>query len=200
MNNIGLAFAAAMLAPAPAAPPPVDAALASAAHFCEAVVTERKRAPPLPAGVTVHSDSGVPDLIKRFAATRPMIRMFGVDSYAHFHARNGQVWVVRSQQSVACDIVVTAVPGGAAALSASFTKSLAGQGWKILSSLTATAARPLWHHTLVKWVPKADSPNFGLRLEVQGLHPSASTEDGAQMELSFFGGDNFQAGVGAPPR
>lgn len=197
MNGIEAALFLALLAPAPAAPPPVDSALASAARFCEAVVTERKTPPPLPPGATVHSGSGVPDLIKRFAATRPMIRMFGVDSYAHFHARNGQVWVVRSQQSVTCDIAVTAVPGGAVALRDSFTKSLPGQGWKLLSSLTATAARPLWHYTLVKWVPKASSPNFGLRLEIRGLHPSASTEDGSQMELNFIGGDDFQAGVGA---
>lgn len=198
MNDIGLVLSAALLAPAPAASPPVDAALASAARFCEAVVTERKTAPPLPAGVTVHSDSGVPDLIKRFAATKPMIRMFGVDSYAHFHARNGQVWVVRSQQAVACDIVVTAVPGGSAALGASFTKSLPGQGWKELSSLPATAASPFWRRTLVKWVPKANSPNFGLSLKILGLLPPGSTEDDSQLELSFIGGDNFQAG--ASPR
>lgn len=182
------------LAPAPAAPPPVDAALASAARYCEAVVTERKAPPPLPAGATVHSDGGVPDLIGRFAATQSMIRMFGVDSYVRFQARNGQVWVVRSRQSVSCDIVVTAVPGGAAALADTFIKSLPGQGWEVLNSLTATPTRPLWRHTLVKRVPKADSPNFGLRVQIQGLHPTASTEDGSQMELNFMGGDNFQAG------
>lgn len=200
MNGIATALFLALLAPASAAPPPVDAALASAARFCEAVVTERKTPPPLPAGATVRSDSGIPDLIKRFAATRMMIRMFGVDSYAHFHARNGQVWVVRSQQAVACDIVVTAVPGGSAALGDSFTRSLPGQGWKNLSSLPATAAMPFWRRTLVKWVPKANSPNFGLRLEIQGLLPPGSTEDDSQLELSFIGGDNFQAGAGASPR
>ena len=198
MNGIDAALLFALLAPMPAAPPPVDAALASAARYCEAVVTEKKTAPPLPAGVTVHSDSGIPDLIKRFAATQPMIRMFGVDSYAHFHARNGQVWVVRSQQAVACDIVVTAVPGGSAALGDSFTRSLPGQGWKTLSSSPATAAMPFWRHTLVKWVPKANSPNFGLSLKILGLLPPSSTEDDNQLELSFIGGDNFQAG--ASPR
>jgi hypothetical protein len=198
MNDIGLVLSAALLAPAPTAPPPVDAALASAARYCEAVVTERKTPPSLPAGATVHSDSGIPDLIKRFAATQPMIRMFGVDSYAHFHARNGQVWVVRSQQAVACDIVVTAVPGGSAALGATFVKSLPGQGWISLASSPATAARPFWRQTLVKRVPKADSSNFGLSLKIVGLLPPGSTEDDSQLELSFVGGDNLQAG--ASPR
>lgn len=198
MNDIGLVLSAALLAPAPAAPPPVEAALASAARFCEAVVTERKTPPPLPAGATVHSDSGIPDLIRRFAATGTMTGMFGVDSYAHFHARNGQVWVVRSRQSVACDIVVTAVPGGSAALGDSFTRSLPGQGWQILASSPATAAMPFWRQTHVKWVPKADSPNFGLSLKILGLLPPSSTEEDSQLELSFIGGDNFQAG--ASPR
>jgi hypothetical protein len=195
MNGFDAALFLALLAPAPAARPPVDAALASAARYCEAVVTDRTTSPPLPAGATVHSDSGVPDLIKRFAAMQPVTRMFGIDSYAHFHARNGQVWVVRSQQSVACDIVVTAVPGGSAALGESFTKSLPGQGWKNLFSLPATAARPFWRQTFVKWVPKANSPNFGLSLKFLGLLPPGSTEEDSQLELSFIGGDNFQAGT-----
>jgi len=198
MDGIGSLFLLALLAPAQAAPPPVDSALAGAARYCEAVVTERKSLPPLPAGVTVHSDSGVPDLIKRFTATQPMLRMFGVDSYAHFRARNGQVWVVRSQQAVTCDIVVTAVPGGSAALSASFLGSLPGQGWKTLSSSPATAANPFGRHTVVKWVPKANSPNFGISLKILVLLPPGSTEADSQMALSFIGGDNFQAG--ASPR
>jgi hypothetical protein len=200
MNGIATTLFVALLAPAPASPPPVDAALASAARYCEAVVTEKETSPPLPAAVTVHSDSGVPDLIKRFAATHSMIRMFGVDSYAHFHARNGQVWVVRSRQAVTCNILVTAIPGGSAALGESFTRSLPGQGWGILASSPATAAMPFWRQTLVKWVPKASSPNFGLSLKILGLLPPGSTEDDSQLELSFIGGDNFQAGAGASPR
>lgn len=196
--NIGIAFAAAALAPAPAASPPVDAALANAAGYCQAVVAERKATAPVPAGAIVHTDAGVPDLVARVAATKPMIRMFGVAAYVHFPATEGQVWAVRAQQSVACNIVVTAVPGDAGALAVSFLEALSAQGWQIMSSLTATPARPLWRHSFVKRVPKADSPRFGLSLAVQGPHPTASTEDGVQMELSFMGGDNFQAG--ASPR
>ncbi|HEX8308705.1 MAG TPA: hypothetical protein VF645_09855 [Allosphingosinicella sp.] len=193
--NIGVTLAAALLAPAP---PAVDSALAGAARYCEAIVMAKKSTLPVPAGVTIHSDSGVPDLIRRFAATQPMTRMFGIDSYAHFHARNGQVWVVRSEQAVSCDIVVTAVPGGADALRDSFLKSLPGQGWQMRSSSTATPTKPLWRHSFVKWVPKASASGFGLVLDVRGLHPAASTEDGVQMELGFIGGDDLQ--VGRSPR
>jgi hypothetical protein len=51
---------------------------------------------------------------------------------------------------------------------------------------------PLRHYTLVKRAPKADSPGFGFILEVRGLHPAASSEDGVQMELGFMGGDGLQ--------
>lgn len=195
--NLAITVFAAALAPAPAALPPLDAALASAAHFCQAVVTERKTAPPVPTGAVAHRDGAIPDLVGRFAAMRPMIRMFGVAAYVHFPAAKGQVWAVRSDQSVACDILVTAVPGGAGALAEAFVASLPGQGWQVMSSVSATPERPLWRHSLVKRVPKPDSPDFGLSLRVQGLHPTASSEDGVQMELSFIGGDNFQAG-GSP--
>lgn len=196
----GVILVAALLAPIPAASPPVEKALAGAARYCETVVTDRRTTPPLPAGATVPSDSGVPELIKRFAATRPMTRMFGVDSYTRFHARNGQVWVVLSQQGVACDIVVTAVPGGSAALGDPFTRLLAGQGWESLGSIPATATNPLWRHRLVKRLPKPGSPNSGLRLNIQGLRPFPGDEEGVQMELSFMAFDKFQSGVGAPPR
>lgn len=123
-----------------ASAPPIDAALASAARYCEAMVTAKRTDLPVPSGATVHSDSGVPDLIRRVAATGMMIRMFGVDSYAHFHARNGQVWVVRPRQADSCNIVVTAVPGGVAVvLRDTFIRSLPGQGWEIRTSLAATA-------------------------------------------------------------
>ncbi|HEY0130681.1 MAG TPA: hypothetical protein VGB57_04680 [Allosphingosinicella sp.] len=192
--NIGTTLVAALLAPAPAASPPVETALASAARYCETVVTEKNVAPPLPAGATVEPEGGVPDLVKRFAATQSMVSMFGVGAFAHFRARNGQVWVIRSPQPAVCHIMVTAVPGGSAALGASFTKSLAGQGWQTVSSIPASAAMPLWRHKVAKWVSKPNSPNFGLLLDVQGLLPPSSTEDGVQMELSFIGGNNLQVG------
>lgn len=174
--NHGIALAAALAAPPQPASSPVDAALASAARYCEAAVTE-KTAPPLPAGATAHSGGAIPGPIRRLTA-RPMIGLFKVDSYAHFHARNGQVWMVRPRRAALCDIVVTAVPGGSAALGASFTGSLPRQGWTEHSSSPATATKLRWRHTFLKWIPQEGSPNFGLMLEVRDCFPPPAPKTG----------------------
>lgn len=170
--------------------------LARVSSFCEQAVL---RAPgtgfPLPSlrGVGIHGgaprDSGVPDLVKRFAARQPMARIFSAPTFnLHFQAPGGDVWALVYDSLPTCDVMVTGASGDMPATAARLAESLAGDGWQIAAFRPATATMPLSKHILVKRLPKPGMPDFGLMLVIRAPAGEAADPAGVQLELDFIAG------------
>lgn len=186
-------------APAPARPAPapdLDATLARAVAFCEATVTrEAGKGLPVPVGqgVTVHDGAppamGVPDIVKRFAATQPSGRIASSPPfYIHLAASDGQVWAVVYETLPMCDLMVTDASGDMPAGATALATALSKRGWRVVKATAASDAMPLAQQILLKTVPKPGAADSTLRLLIGALAPAAAGRDGVQMHLSLIAG------------
>lgn len=169
----------------------LDSTLARASDFCERAATrEAGTGLPVPSGggVAIHDGSppalGTPDLVKRFADNQQTGPLASEQRfYVHFLAPGGDVWAVVYDKLPACDVMVTGAAGDMPAAASRLTDSLRRNGWQIAGST------PLAQHVLVKKLPKAGMPGFGLRLRLRALSGDAADPGGVQLEMSFLAGD-----------
>lgn len=176
----------------------VESALANAAEYCERAAT-RAAGPGMPVpsrgGVAIHDGTppamGTPDLVKRFAQTQPSGRLAsGTPLYLNFFAKDGDVWAVVYDGTPTCDVMVTGASGDMPAAAARLAGSLRRSGWQIAASTPAAAAMPLAQHVLLKKMPKAGAPAFGLRLRIRALGGTSADPAGVQLEMSFLAGSS----------
>lgn len=170
----------------------VEASLTAASSFCEAAAAQRPgQGLPVPVaeGIVVHDGSppalGVPDIVKRFAATQPSGAIAaGPPFYLQFSATDGQVWAVAYDSPVGCDVMVTGSDGNMPALALRLVKALSAKGWHEVRAVPATADSPLAQHVLTREGPDGR----GSRLAIRALAPAAAGRDGVQMSLGFLAG------------
>jgi hypothetical protein len=175
----------------------LDSTLAKASSFCEGAALR-----PAGAGVQLSSlrgvaihdgaprDLDVPDLVKRFAKTRPMARMTSSPSlYLQFSGRDGDAWALVYQELPACDVMVTGATGDMPAAASRLAQSLSSNGWQIAGSTDATAAMPLSKHVLVKKIARPGMRDFGLMLSLRALAGDAADPTGSQLEMKFLAGE-----------
>ena len=172
----------------------LDSAIGRAISFCEAVASREGSGFPVPVGADVHDATppalGTPDLVKRFAATQQSGRMTSPAFFVQFRSSDGLVWAVVYEGMPACDFMITGADGDMPAMASRLSANLSERkGWQIMASAPATAAMPLAQHLLVKKMPKAGAPEFGIRLRIRALAGEAADKDGVQMEMSFLSGE-----------
>ena len=132
---------------------------------------------------------GTPDLVKRFAETQPSGRLAsGSPFYVKFLSKGVEVWAVVYQETLSCDVMVTAGAGDMAAVAARLVDSLVKSGWQRVGPSPAGGPGPLAQHVLTKKVPKADAPDAGITLRLRALTGTAADPAGIQLDMSFLGG------------
>jgi hypothetical protein len=175
----------------------LDSTLARASSFCEgAALRPAGAGVELPSlrGIAIHDraprDAGVPDLVKRFARTRPMAPLASSPSlHLHFLAPGGDVWALVYDGLPACDVMVTGASGDLPAAASRLAEALGRDGWQIAGSSPATAAMPLAKHVLSKKIAKPGTPDFGLMLSLRALAGDSADPTGVQLEMRFLAGE-----------
>jgi hypothetical protein len=130
-------------------------ALPEAVAFCEKASSRAdvKSFPvPIGGGIRVHPGDptamGVPDLVKRFAATQPLGRLASPAFYIHFPSSDGQIWAVVYDGLPACDLMLTGAGGDMPAAASGLAKSLEAKGWRIVGSTAALGSALFAQHDL----------------------------------------------------
>lgn len=191
------AVPAATAAPRKPAKGDLDSNLVRASSFCEGAALRPAGAGfqlPSMRGIAIHDraprDTGVPDLVKRFAATQPMAALAPSPSFhLHFLAPGGDVWALVYDGLPSCSVMVTGASGDIPAAALRLVESLRGDGWEIAGFRPATAAVPQSKHILIKKLAKPGTPGFGLMLSLRALAGDSADPAGVQLEMRFLAGE-----------
>lgn len=195
------------LAPAAAAASPkratddLNSSLKRAASFCEQAVLRRPGVGfslPSLRGIKIHDraprDTGVPDLVKRFAASQPAAALAPSPSFhLQFLARDGDVWALVYDGIPTCSIMVTGASGDMPAAASRLAEALRADGWELAASRPATATMLLAKQILIKKSANSGIPDFGIMLSLRALAGNSADPAGVQMEMRFLAGQIVHA-------
>lgn len=201
-TSLILIGAAAGLAASP--DPEINTAAVNAIEFCATEAQQSKVTIPVGyvmyqaadgalatflASKRIPTTASAPALVQRFAATSAAARFGSVVSYLEVRAKGGTAWIVLGNGPMnPCDVFITGVEKIAETQNAVVDNIASNSKWKLLHASQASGISPLMTATYSQSAPKADKPNFGMRLKVQSLRPDLAKPDGIQLEASVISG------------
>lgn len=128
--------------------------------------------------------AAAPPLVQRFVQTLPWRMVEAPTMMVRYRATQGEAWAVVGARSHACDMMVTGSVDAAAG--DALVGAMAGRGgWQVAIARPAPQHGMLSQHVLVKRMPTAAAPDWGMRAKVQSLGLAPETRDGVQVQVGF---------------